>query len=169
MRHFILFLTLFVLACNNTDRQGYESERISAAEETVDAVLDDWHNAAAESDFDRYFDHFKDSTSIFMGTDATERWNVTEFKAYAKTPFEEERGWNFKPFNRFVTYSEGGKFDWFDEELDTPNLGLCRGSGVLENVDGKWKLVHYNLALAIPNEVVYDVRDMILELNKEEN
>ena len=170
MKQFILFLTLLVfVGCENFERKGHDSDEISTPTVSVEAVLDDWHNAAAESDFDRYFNHFKDSTSIFMGTDATERWNVNEFKAYAKVPFEENRGWNFTPFNRFVTYSDNGKFAWFDEELDTPNLGLCRGSGVLENIEGEWKLVHYNLALAIPNEVVYDVRDQILELNKEDN
>jgi hypothetical protein len=162
MRHLILIPLLFgIIAC--------ESNQISTPETSVDEVLNDWHKAAYAADAERYFGHFKDSTSIFMGTDASERWNVNEFREYAVGPFSDGEGWNFSPFNRFISYSEDGKYAWFDEELNTPNLGLCRGSGVLENVEGEWKIVHYNLALAIPNEVVYDVRDMISELNKEEN
>jgi hypothetical protein len=32
---------------------------------------------------------------IFIGTDATERWTVAEFKAYAKPHFDKGRGWTY--------------------------------------------------------------------------
>jgi hypothetical protein len=31
-------------------------------------------------------------------------------------------------------------------------MKICRGSGVLEKVKGKWKIKHYVLSIAIPNE-----------------
>jgi hypothetical protein len=43
---------------------------------------------------------------------------------------------------------------WFDEELETPNLGVCRGTGVMEWKNGRWRLHHYNLAIAIPNDLL---------------
>jgi hypothetical protein len=46
-------------------------------------VLDDWHPAASVADEPRYFGHFAPN-GVFMGTDATERWTVTEFQKWAQ-------------------------------------------------------------------------------------
>lgn len=40
-------------------------------------MLDDWHQAAAVADEARYFGHFAPN-GVFMSTDATERWDVTD-------------------------------------------------------------------------------------------
>tara|TARA_Y100001954_G_C15716783_1_gene556060 strand:- start:251 stop:733 length:483 start_codon:yes stop_codon:yes gene_type:complete len=130
-------------------------------EEAVHTVMNDWHEAAAEADFDRYFGYFADSTSIFMGTDDTERWNVAEFKAFSKPYFDRGRAWSFTPHSRFVYVSEDGKTAWFDEKLDTPNLGPSRGTGVLVLKDGKWKIAHYNLSVPIPNAIMDSVKTQI--------
>lgn len=137
------------------------------SEEEVNRVLDDWHNAAAEGDFQRYFNHFENDSSIFMGTDATERWTVAEFRPWSQPHFEDDGvAWNFTPTFRKVYFSENGLVSWFDEELDTPNLGPSRGSGVLVNKDGEWKIAHYNLTIPIPNSIADDVVDQIeSELN----
>jgi len=133
----------------------------------VKTVVDDWHNAAAEADFERYFGHFADSSSIFMGTDATERWNVAEFKAFSKPYFDRGRAWNFTPLTRHIYISENGKTAWFDEELSTPNLGPSRGTGVLVLENEAWKIAHYSLTVPIPNPIMDDVKDQIeKELNK---
>ena len=89
-----------------------------------------------------------------MGTDATERWDIAEFKAYSKPHFDRGRAWNFTPVVRHVYISEEGKTAWFDEELDTPNLGPSRGTGTLVLKDGIWKLAHYNLTVPIPNAIM---------------
>ena len=52
----------------------------------VARVLDDWHDAAASADEARYFGHLS-SDSVFLGTDATERWDVAAFRAYAHPHF----------------------------------------------------------------------------------
>lgn len=132
--------------------------------QTVDEVLDDWHDAAAQADFERYFDHFKDDQSIFMGTDATERWTVAEFKPWSKPYFDRGRAWEFTPVDRWVYYSEDGKTAWFDETLETPHMGPCRGSGVLSLTDEGWKITHYNLTVPIPNAILDDVVEQIAEL-----
>lgn len=155
-------LLLLVVGCAPTQEQKPSNKA------DVQAVMNDWHNAAAEADFDRYFGYFSDSTSIFMGTDATERWTVSEFKAYSKPYFDIGRAWNFTPLNRRVYIAENGKTAWFDEELSTPNLGPSRGTGVLVLVNNEWKIAHYSLTVPIPNSILDGVVDQIEEeLNKE--
>jgi ketosteroid isomerase-like protein len=119
----------------------------------VDAVLDDWHQAAAKADEARYFGHFA-ASGVFMGTDATERWTVPEFRAWAKSAFNRKATWNFHPRDRHVSFSADGAVVWFDEMLDTANLGVCRGSGVLIREGGEWKIAQYNLSVPIPNSIV---------------
>lgn len=156
-----LFITTFISCAEKKPFQ------VTDCISDVKAVVDDWHNAAAEADFERYFGHFADSSSIFMGTDATERWNVTEFKAYSKPYFDRGTAWNFTPLTRHVYISENGKTAWFDEELSTPNLGPSRGTGVLVLKNEVWKIAHYNLTVPIPNPIMGDVKKQIEEeLNK---
>ena len=45
---------------------------------------------------------------------------------------------------------------YFDEVLKT-SLGTCRGSGVVEKMKDKWKLKHYVLSMAIPNDNIEQV------------
>lgn len=89
-----------------------------------------------------------------MGTDATERWTVPEFRAWAKPQFQRKSAWSFKARDRHVDFSADRKTAWFDEMLDTPNLGVCRGSGVLTLLSGKWQIAQYNLSVPIPNALV---------------
>ncbi|MEO1054358.1 MAG: nuclear transport factor 2 family protein [Bacteroidota bacterium] len=159
---YILILSLFAMvSCQPQEAEKEVAQAPKPTREVVDAVLDDWHKAAADADFERYFGHFEDSTSIFMGTDATERWTVAEFKPWSKPYFDRGRAWSFTPKNRFVYFAEDGKTAWFDEELDTPNLGPSRGTGVLRKNGEAWKIAHYNLTVPIPNDLVYKIVPMI--------
>jgi hypothetical protein len=122
----------------------------------VAMLLDDWHKAAAVEDENRYFGHFAPN-GVFMGTDAAERWSIAEFRQWAKPHFDAKKAWSFTPRNRHIDFSADGKMAWFDELLDTPNLGLCRGSGVLVLLRGEWKIAQYNLSVPIPNSLVEGV------------
>jgi hypothetical protein len=141
----ILVLCLFVLAASAASAQTPAQQ--------VAAVLDDWHQAASVADEARYFGHFAPN-GVFMGTDATEHWTVTEFRVWAKPQFQRKSAWSFKPRDRHIDFSADRKTAWFDEMLDTPNLGLCRGSGVLVLLDGQWKIAQYDLSVPIPNGLV---------------
>lgn len=141
---------------------------LCAQEAEVNAVLDDWHKAASDANFEQYFGYFADDESIFMGTDATERWDVAEFKAFAKPYFDRGRAWDFTPVSRNVMFSESGEVAWFDEKLDTPNLGPSRGTGVLVLKEEGWRITHYNLTVPIPNAIMDSVRQQIeATLNKQ--
>ena len=131
-----------------------------SAQAAVAAVLDDWHAAAAAADEPRYFQHFAPD-AVFLGTDGTERWTVEDFRRYAHPYFARGRAWSFKPAGRHIFLSHDGAVAWFDEALDTPNLGPARGSGVLVKVKGAWKIAHYNLSVPIPNGLLKEFKERI--------
>jgi len=151
MKNILIICSLLLAAC--TASVEYENET-APTKSDIDKVLDDWHKAAADADFERYFGHFENDSSIFMGTDATERWTVAEFKPWSKPYFDRGKAWSFTPVERYVYFSDNGKTAWFDESLDTPNLGPSRGTGVLRKTKDGWKISHYNLTVPIPNELV---------------
>lgn len=128
----------------------------SSHEKTVAAMLDDWHDAAAKADEARYFGHMAED-SVFLGTDATERWSKAAFQAYAHPYFAKGKAWTFRAVKRDIAFSADGRTAWFDEQLDTQNMGPCRGSGVLELRRGSWLIVQYNLSVPIPNERMKEV------------
>jgi ketosteroid isomerase-like protein len=123
-----------------------------ADKEAIHNVLDAWHKAAAEADFEAYFGKMT-KNGVFLGTDATENWQNQEFRNYSKPHFDNGRAWNFNALERNIYLNEEKDFAWFDEVLDT-QMKLCRGSGVLQKIDGKWKIAHYVLSIAVPNENV---------------
>jgi hypothetical protein len=126
-------------------------------ERAIGAMLDDWHDAAARADETRYFDHFAVG-GVFLGTDATERWEIPAFRAYAHPRFASGRAWTFHAVERHVHVADA-THAWFDERLATERLGPARGSGVVvRGKDGAWRIEQYNLALTIPNERFEDVR-----------
>ncbi len=129
-------------------------------EKQVRAVLDDWHQAAAAADEVRYFGHLATS-AVFLGTDATERWNLEAFRAFAKPYFAKGKAWTFKATRRAVMFSKDGTVAWFDEDLATEVLGPCRGTGVLVFDAGRWQITHYSLSLTVPNDVFDDVKKII--------
>ncbi len=145
----LLGCTLSV-GCGASVRSLSDDARRDAAGD-VAAVLDDWHAAAAAADEARYFDHLADD-AVFLGTDATERWTKPAFRAYAHPHFAAGRAWTFRALRRDVTIDPEGRLAWFDEELETEGLGPARGSGVLRFDEGRWRIVHYDLSLTIPNE-----------------
>lgn len=123
--------------------------------EEVERVLDDWHAAAAETDEERYFGHFAPD-GVFLGTDASERWTVAEFREYAHPHFAKGRGWTYVPSHRHVTFSDDGTLAWIDERLENEKYGQLRGTGVLRLVEGRWKLAHYSMSFTIPNEITLE-------------
>ncbi len=133
------------------------------AESDIAQGLDDFHDAAAKADEERYFSHFA-REAIFLGTDATERWDVDAFRAYAHPHFAKGKAWSFRASARHVVVAPSGAVAWFDEELDTANLGQARGSGVLVRDAGSkraWKIAQYNLTITVPNDRFGEVKKLL--------
>ena len=62
--------------------------------------------------------------------------------------------------------SKDGRTAWFDEDLDTPNMGPARGSGVLTRNTDRWRIQQYNLSVPIPNALLDAVKEQIEALAK---
>jgi ketosteroid isomerase-like protein len=128
----------------------------------IDTLLNAWHKAAATADADGFFSKMT-KDGIYLGTDATERWLRDELKAWSVKAFDREVAWLFKPYDREVYFSKDGQTAWFEELLDTPHMGICRGSGVLTNTEEGWRIRHYDLALMVPNERMEAVQKALKE------
>jgi ketosteroid isomerase-like protein len=150
MTRTVLLLLALAFAWRPAAAQSSDDER------AVSAVLDALHDAASKADFDRYFGLFAEN-AVFLGTDATERWSVADFQAYAKPIFDRGRGWTYTPTGRHVYLARDGQTAWFDEALENANLGETRGTGVLVKEGGTWKIAQYNLTIPIPNALARDV------------
>lgn len=135
------------------------------AKTAVSDVLDAWHLAAGEAKFNAYFD-LMDENSVFIGTDATERWDKQEFMDYAKPHFDKGKAWNFSSLERNIEISEDGKTAWIDELLNT-QMKICRGSGVLINKNGKWLIKQYVLSMTVPNDLASKVVSMKTDIEDE--
>ena len=124
----------------------------------VNAFIDEWHDDAANARL-AYFDKMA-KDGIYIGTDKTELWNRDQFKAWAKRFFERKSAWAFKATKRNVYMSEDQEFIWFDELLDT-QMGVCQASGVIRKTGKGFEIQHYQLSIAVPNEVADKVTKTI--------
>ncbi len=134
----------------------------AAPQDVINAMLDDWHDAAADADEARYFGAMSPEF-VFLGTDATERWDLASFREFAHPYFAKGKAWTFVPRDRHVILAPAGDIAWFDEKLDSASYGECRGSGVVRRIDGRWTISHYNLTIPIPNDLAKTVVGMIRE------
>ena len=125
------------------------------ARQKIDLVMESWHKAAADAQFEPYFELMAQD-GIFIGTDATENWQNQEFRNFSKPYFDKGKAWSFTTLERNIYLSGSNQTAWFDELLNT-QMGICRGSGVLELEQGNWKIKHYVLSIAIPNEHVTEI------------
>lgn len=130
--------------------------------EELDSLMETWHSAAAQSDWDSYAALLSDDF-VFLGTDPSERWEKEEFETFARPYFKKGNGWKFSTIFRTWYLSYDASTAWFEEELDTW-MNNCRGTGVLEQDQqtGEWKLRHYSLSVLIENEKI----ESFIELRK---
>lgn len=133
----------------------------SASEhKAIGAVLDRYHESAAKADGAAYFSLFAPEC-VLMGTDATERWTVEQFKGYALPYFSQGRGWTYVVKERHITFPPQGDFAWFDEILENKSYGTCRGTGVLRKAGNTWLICQYQLTIPVPNELAKQVVQLI--------
>ena len=146
----LLFVTLFSCA------QNIQSQQTDIA--AINKVLDDYHQAAANGEWDTYFD-LMSHDAVFIGTDAGERWVKQEFRQYSSG----SNGWVYTPQQRNVNITPDGLSAWFDEALLSQSYGSSRGTGVLMLTAVGWKISQYHLTLPIPNGIVRGITDQIKE------
>ena len=149
----LLFFTIAAASNNDTELDA------------INKVLDDFHDAAAHGDKQRYLDHFTED-GVFLGTDEWERWpKHPDFTDYVESRFKDGVGWNYKSVERAVSISASSDIAWFDEVLFSGQNGRFRGTGVLARQDGRWKVAHYAMSFLILNENW----DEVIELTRNTN
>lgn len=154
MRSIILLSGILLLLSCKED-SGHDDFNAIEELHKIEANLDSMHLAAAQADYEKYFSFFS-SNAAFIGTDATENWQLDSFKTWAKPYFDKGKAWSFKSLQKTIYFSNDKSIAWFDELLDT-RMKLCRGSGVFQKEDNSWKLKHYVLSMTIPNDSVQAV------------
>lgn len=159
MKRFLTACFLFLSLLGNA-----YAETDAALVRQVNAFVDEWHEDAANARM-AYFDKMA-KDGVYIGTDRTELWKRDEFKAWAKKYFERKSAWSFKATRRNVYASADGAIIWFDELLDTPNMGPCMASGVIRKTQKGFEILHYQLSMAVPNEVNEQVKKLIDESAK---
>ena len=121
--------------------------------ENIADTLDQFHAAAARADQGAYLGLLTEEF-VFLGTDATERWQGQAFRDFVESHFSKGKGWPYTLADRHVEISPRGNTAWFDELLHNEKYGRCRGSGALVRSDAGWKLTQYNLSVPVPNSMV---------------
>ena len=143
---FLFVISLILTACsNNSTANEVDKKQIAA-------MLDSFNLEAARADYTGYFNNYT-SDAIFIGTDATERWNKEQFMVWAKPYFDRGKAWNFKSIDRHIYIDENKNIAWFDELLNT-QMKICRGSGVVVKKENEWKIQQYVLSMTMPNNQI---------------
>jgi hypothetical protein len=144
----LLFIGLIFTGCkSNSASTAYDQKQIAM-------MLDSFNQAAARVDYAGYFNYYT-SDAIFIGTDATERWDKEHFMVWAKPYFDKGKAWNFKSIDRHIYIDESKNTGWFDELLNT-QMKICRGSGVVVKKDNEWKIQQYVLSMTMPNNQIVE-------------
>jgi hypothetical protein len=154
----------FILACclllSSLAAQAQGADPDAAYKQQINAFIDEWHDDAAHARL-AYFDKMA-KDGVYIGTDKTELWKRDDFKLWARRAFERKVAWAFRPIRRNLYLSDDKKLIWFDELLDT-QMGVCQASGVIRATGHGFEIEHYQLSIAVPNEVAGKVTSMVKE------
>jgi len=156
MSKIVSLFCILLLTCSCAVAQNSENE-------LVGAVLDNYHQAAAEGDWETYFDLLSED-AVFLGTDVNERWTKPEFQNYSAN----SSGWTYTPQSRNINFTPDGNSAWFDEVLLSQSFGTSRGTGVLIRTSSGWKISQYHLTIPLPNALIREVTDEIKAFEAEQ-
>ena len=161
-RSFMLALAVFAgAACTAApDSRIAPPQALSDTDFTtrVNAFVNEWHDDAAHAR-PAFFDKIA-SDGIYIGTDKTERWAREVFREWAKPAFARPVAWAFTPLHRHVQFSPDRRFIWFDEQVRS-SMGILQASGVIRPTASSFEIVHYQLSIAVPNDVIPQVTGAI--------
>jgi ketosteroid isomerase-like protein len=146
------FLAILVLVALFGSCKNNVATDTSSDKKAIAAMLDSFNRAAANAEYDRYFNFYTED-AVFIGTDATENWDKKSYMAWAKPYFDKKTTWNFTSIERHIYFDKTGSLAWFDELLST-QMKICRGSGVVVKQGNDWKVQQYVLSTTIPNSQI---------------
>lgn len=140
--------------------------RAETPKEVRDSVarsLDALHAAASKADEKTYFGLWTPG-AVFIGTEASERWTIEDFRKDIAPLFAQGKGYTYVPRERHIDLLPApcNCVAAFDELLDSAKYGVARDSGVaVRGEDGVWRVAQYHLTLPIPNAIAVRLTDEI--------
>ncbi|QBF81947.1 hypothetical protein EXU30_03965 [Shewanella maritima] len=120
----------------------------------INSLLNQLHESAETADWHLYFSLYHDQ-AVFIGTDATERWDMKLFRQYA----EKTQGWRYELQSRKLI--KVGDTVVFDEQLYSESYGVSRGTGAMVWTPQGWKVLQYHLSFPIPNDKAKRITSLI--------
>ncbi|MBR9728262.1 nuclear transport factor 2 family protein [Shewanella intestini] len=141
---------------NISDNEHHLDPAMSNEKETqqINSLLNQLHESATTANWQRYFSLFHPK-AVFLGTDATERWDMVSFRKFA----EQTQGWRYDLKSRKLIKVDNTVV--FDEQLYSPSYGLSRGTGALVKTQAGWKVLQYHLSFPIPNDKAKRITTLI--------
>ncbi len=137
----------------------------SEAAAAVESVLADFHLAAWNADPQGAIEHLAPD-AIFLGPDAADRFDTDELRER----FSDVIGWLSEATERHVVVSADETLAWFDQRLESRQLGELRATGVLRFANdrpagggpaGSWQIVQYHVAMPVPNELLGELSEKL--------
>jgi hypothetical protein len=166
-RLFSLLALLLLVAAPAAAASPNAPPNPSPDEVAIGRMLDAFNAAAARADGPAYFGSFAPN-AVFVGTDASERWTLAEFRAFAEPYFAKGQGWTYTPTSRTVTFADMPCrcVAWFEENLRSESYGTTRGTGVVIKGENGWKIAQYVLTIPLPNAIA---KDLVAEIKAYES
>ncbi|WP_252739026.1 nuclear transport factor 2 family protein [Colwellia sp. D2M02] len=159
---------LIAVSFNVTANHNLTSTSEKNTQQRINEVLDSFHQAAGQADATRYL-ALLTPNAVFLGTDASERWNKAQFSEFVTPHFTRGDGWLYQSVERNITLLANADVAYFDELLTNDSYGLCRGSGVLMKTSNGWKIAQYSLSVPLPNPIAKQLIEQIKVFKGKEN
>lgn len=137
---------------------------IHIEKQKIELVLDTLHSSASHGQLQDYLNCFAEK-AVFIGTDASECWEIEAFSMLCRDNFEDGKGWTYVPIERLVSINKDLNCAWFYERLKHEDYVEARGSGTLIKTDDIWHIVQYVLSFPVPNELVKTLVREVRQLN----
>ena len=128
-------------------------KRSIPARSEVAAALEELYRAGAEADLEGYLDRLSED-AVMLGTDVHGRFTRSDIREWLEPYFAAGQRIGSRLLVLRVTEAVDGRFAWFDSLSEKPELCLLRGSGLMRREEGKWRVVHHDLAFLIPNDML---------------
>lgn len=116
----------------------------------INEVLDSWHKSSGEVKFGPFITTLAPD-ALILGADRQERWDKNHSDKFSEHYFNPKYAWNYTYENRQISFNGDSTTAWFDETFKI-NTKYFRGTGVLSQLDGMWKIRQYSLSMLSPYE-----------------
>ncbi len=157
--YFLMVFGLVVGSANLVSAQA-NGDDSKIAKQAITKLLGDFRDAAKKADGQAYFNCLA-KDGIFFGTDGNERFTVDQLKAFVGPYFDRGIGWEHQINTRRVFVGPNNQVGWFEEQTTRQKVGPMRTTGVVKKTKQGWKIVQYNVAIVVPNDVIEDVVKII--------